>query len=313
MIEVAGLTRYYGRDAAVQDVSFTISDHEIVGFLGLNGAGKSTTLKILAGLLLPSSGSVKIDGVDVVQATDDFRSNIGFLPEDTPLYKDMRVGDFVAYAGQLKGMPSADVQARLDDVLRRCGLTDRKHQVISELSHGYRKRVGIAQAIIHNPKLVILDEPISGLDPKQIREIREVVVGLKETCTVLISSHILSEISQTCDRILVLKDGRLVAEGSEDELAASTAGGGRFDLEVRGNRADVDRVLGSFAGAVSHKVTAESSGVVSVTIILTSDAREQLVAHIVAGGLGLRRLDESASELEEIFLSLTSTTLGGAA
>ncbi|MCP4807715.1 MAG: ABC transporter ATP-binding protein [Proteobacteria bacterium] len=313
MIEVAGLTRYYGRDAAVQDVSFTISDHEIVGFLGLNGAGKSTTLKILAGLLLPSSGSVKIDGVDVVQATDDFRSNIGFLPEDTPLYKDMRVGDFVAYAGQLKGMPSADVQARLDDVLRRCGLTDRKHQVISELSHGYRKRVGIAQAIIHDPKLVILDEPISGLDPKQIREIREVVVGLKESCTVLISSHILSEISQTCDRILVLKDGRLVAEGSEDELAASTAGGGRFDLEVRGNRSDVDRVLGSFAGAVSHEVTGESAGVVSVTIILTSDAREQLVAHIVAGGLGLRRLDESASELEEIFLSLTSTTLGGAA
>ena len=313
MIEVTGLTRYYGRDAAVRDVSFTIADHEIVGFLGLNGAGKSTTLKVLAGLLLPSAGSVKIDGVDVVQAPDSLRSSIGFLPEDTPLYKDMRVGDFVAYAGQLKGMAKADVHARLDGVLARCGLSDRKDQVISELSHGYRKRVGIAQAIIHDPKLVILDEPISGLDPKQIREIREVVVGLKETCTVLISSHILSEISQTCDRILVLKDGRLVAEGSEDELAASTAGGGRFDLELRGSRADVDRVLGSFAGAVSHRVTKDEGGVVEASVVLSSDAREQLVAHIVSEGLGLRRLDESASELEEIFLNITSTTTGGAA
>lgn len=306
MIEVAGLTRYYGRDAAVRDVSFTIADHEIVGFLGLNGAGKSTTLKVLAGLLLPSSGSVKIDGLDVVQAPDSLRSRIGFLPEDTPLYKDMRVGDFVAYAGQLKGMAAADVQARLDDVLARCGLSDRKDQVISELSHGYRKRVGIAQAIIHDPKLVILDEPISGLDPKQIREIREVVVGLKETCTVLISSHILSEISQTCDRILVLKDGRLVAEGSEDELAASTSGGGRFDLELRGSRADVDRVLGSFSSAVSHSISADESGIVTAAVVLDSDAREQLVAHIVAGGLGLRRLEASASELEEIFLNITS-------
>jgi len=306
MIEVSSLTRYYGSHAAVSDVSFTIADHEIVGFLGLNGAGKSTTLKVLAGLLLPSSGSVKINGADVVQAPDSMRSQIGFLPEDTPLYTDMRVEDFVAYCGQLKGLSSAEVDARMDDVLRRCGLTARRQQVISELSHGFRKRVGIAQAIIHGPKLVILDEPISGLDPKQIREIREVIVGLKDSCTVLISSHILSEISQTCDRILVLNDGRLVAEGTEDELAARSSGGSRLELEIRGSRAAIDEALASFPEAGGVTVVGELDGVVSLRLSLADDRRESLVAHIVHAGLGLRRLDEDAGELEDIFLNITS-------
>ena len=306
MIEVSSLTRYYGSHAAVKDVSFTIADHEIVGFLGLNGAGKSTTLKVLAGLLLPSSGSVKINGVDVVQAPDSLRESIGFLPEDTPLYKDMRVEDFVAYCGQLKGMSATDVAARMERVLARTGLTPRRRQVISELSHGYRKRVGIAQAIIHDPRLVILDEPISGLDPKQIREIREVIVGLKDSCTVLISSHILSEISQTCDRILVLNDGKLVAEGTEDELAARTAGGSRLELEIRGERAAVESAMGAFAGASNVLVFSDMDGIVGLRLTLENDEREALVAHIVSSGLGLRRLDEDAGELEDIFLNITS-------
>lgn len=306
MIEVSSLTRYYGSHAAVNDVSFTIADREIVGFLGLNGAGKSTTLKVLAGLLLPSSGSVKIDGLDVVQAPDSMRSRIGFLPEDTPLYTDMRVGEFVSYCGQLKGMSAEDVAARLDSVLRRTGLTPRKDQVISELSHGYRKRVGIAQAIIHDPKLVILDEPISGLDPKQIREIREVIVSLKDTCTVLISSHILSEISQTCDRILVLNDGRLVAEGTEDELAARTSGGARLELDLRGTPDAVEAALGSYGGVQDTRVLADAGGIVSVLVTLAEDEREGLVAHLVSAGVGIRRLAEDAGELEDIFLNITS-------
>ncbi|HJN76023.1 MAG TPA: ABC transporter ATP-binding protein [Myxococcota bacterium] len=307
MIEVSSLTRYYGTHAAVKDASFTIADNEIVGFLGLNGAGKSTTLKVLAGLLLPSSGSVKIDGVDIVQAPDSMRSRIGFLPEDTPLYMDMRVEDFVSYAGELKGLSAAEVASRLDGVLAHTGLTVRRRQVISELSHGFRKRVGIAQAVIHGPRLVILDEPISGLDPKQIREIREVIVGLKESCTVLISSHILSEISQTCDRILVLNEGRLIAEGTEDELASRTAAGSRIELEIRGERAAVEAVLRGHAAVQNLSVTGDAGGIVSLRVTLEADEeRESLVAHIVSSGLGLRRIDEDAGELEDIFLNITS-------
>lgn len=304
MIQVSGLTRYYGRHAAVEDVSFTIQDNQVVGFLGLNGAGKSTTLKILAGLLLPSAGSVNIDGVDVVQAPDSLRARIGFLPEDAPLYTDMRVRDFVVYSGQLKGLSRDEAESRVDEVLQRCDLSDRKLQVIDTLSHGYRKRVGIAQAIIHNPSLVILDEPISGLDPVQIREIRQVIVGLKKTCTVLISSHILSEISQTCDQILVLKNGQLVASGTEDELSARLSGGGRLELEVRGEPEDVTSTLEAYDGVSKVEVHGDTNGVVTVQLHLASDDREGLVRHIVAAELGLRRLDDAEGELEEIFLNL---------
>jgi ABC-2 type transport system ATP-binding protein len=304
MIEVTGLTRYYGHHAAVQDVSFNIENNQVVGFLGLNGAGKSTTLKILAGLLLPSAGSVSIDGVDVVQAPDSLRASIGFLPEDAPLYTDMRVREFVVYCGRLKGMAAGDAEARVDEVLSRCDLSDRAHQVIDTLSHGYRKRVGIAQAIIHSPKLVILDEPISGLDPVQIREIRQVIVGLKKTCTVLISSHILSEISQTCDRILVLKNGSLVASGTEDELSARLSGGGRLVLELRGDADAVVASIEAFEGAKSCTVQRVTDDVATVEVVLTTDEREKLVQHVVAAGFGLRRLDDADGELEEIFLNI---------
>ncbi|MCB9746123.1 MAG: ABC transporter ATP-binding protein [Alphaproteobacteria bacterium] len=305
MIEVRGLTRYYGYHPAVLDLSFAIQANEIVGFLGLNGAGKSTTLKILAGLLLPSAGSVSINGVDVLAAPDSLRSRIGFLPEDPPLYKDMTVRDFVRFCGELKGMPRAQVEARLDKVLEDCNLDDVQHRVIDELSHGYRKRVGIAQAVIHDPDLVILDEPITGLDPLQIREIREVIRGLKKSHTVLISSHILEEISRTCDRILVLKGGRLIADGTEEELAARREGGGRVEIELRGSTEGVEAILGANKLISGFEVTGVSDGVVSVTATLTGDHREQLVAELVGSGLGLRRLDDADSELEDIFTTLT--------
>ena len=296
MIEVSGLTRYYGHHAAVHDVSFRIDDNRVVGFLGLNGAGKSTTL--------PSSGSVSIDGVDVVEAPDSLRAQIGFLPEDAPLYTDMRVRDFVVYCGRLKGMSVEQAEGAVDEVLARCDLTPRADHVIATLSHGYRKRVGIAQAIIHSPKLVILDEPISGLDPVQIREIRRVIVGLKSHCTVLISSHILSEISQTCDRILVLKDGRLIAHATEDELSARVSGGSRLLLEVRGDTDGVLSRLRDFPGCTRAELQRIEGDIAHVEVQLASDEREALVAHVVAGGFGLRRLDDAEGELEEIFMNL---------
>lgn len=305
MIEVKGLTRYYGQHPAVLDLTFTTTTNTIVGFLGLNGAGKSTTLKVLAGLLLPSAGSVRIDGVDLLEAPDSLRARIGYLPEDPPLYRDMRVSDFVAYAGRLKGMSSDQVQQRLPTVLSTCNLNEVKDRIIGELSLGFRKRVGIAQAIIHRPSLVILDEPISGLDPRQISEIRDVIVGLKSECTVLVSSHILSEVSQTCDRLLVLSRGRLVADGSESELGVRMHSGARLRMVLRGDRAKVEAAFARFSQAKDLKIVSEGGGLVTLTVELGSDVREELAAHLVSAGLGLRTLDNVHSELEGIFLNLT--------
>jgi len=305
MIEVNGLTRYYGDHPAVQDVSFSIADNEIVGFLGLNGAGKSTTLKVLAGLILPSAGTVHIAGVDALEAPDSLRERIGFLPEEPPLYREMTVAEFLSFCGQLKGMSGARVRSRLPEVYKICDIGHVSKRVISELSHGYRKRVGIAQAIIHDPDLVILDEPISGLDPVQIVEMRRVITGLKSSCTVLVSSHILSEISQTCDRILVLNNGRLVAEGTEEELAARQVGGGRVALELRGELAAVRAALDAFEGVSKVQADAAPDRLVRASASLDGDNREALVAHLVSAGVGVREIRDAEAELEQIFLDLT--------
>ena len=308
MIEVQHLTRYYGDHPAVVDVSFSIADKEIVGFLGLNGAGKSTTLKVLAGLILPSDGTVAIAGVDALDAPDSLRQRIGFLPEEPPLYREMRVSDFLVFCGQLKGMTRAAAQARLPEVCRLTDLEGREDWLISELSHGYRKRVGIAQAIIHNPDLVILDEPISGLDPAQIVEMRRVIRGLKDHCTVLLSSHILSEISQTCDRILVLHDGALVAQGTEDELSSRAAGNARLAITVTGTDTEaVSAALEAFPGASEVRVELSGSRV-HATCVVDADQRGPLVAHLVGAGLSVWEVTSSEAELEQIFLGLTASS-----
>ncbi len=306
MISVQGLTHYYGERRAIEDIGFDIAENEIVGFLGLNGAGKSTTLKVLAGLVIPTAGSVQIDGTDLVSASAEFRSRIGYLPEDPPLYKEMTVHEFLLYAGQLKGRSATEVAARMDQVLATCQLQHVQHRVIAELSHGYRKRVGIAQAIIHNPRLVILDEPISGLDPKQIVEMRQVVKTLGQQCTVLISSHILAEISETCDRIIVLNGGKIVAQGTEADLARDAgAKGTRLTLTVRGEAERVEGALRSVPAVTKVAVESEPEGLLKVHLALDGDARESVVAALVTAGVGVRRMVEDDSELETIFLGLT--------
>jgi ABC-2 type transport system ATP-binding protein len=304
MIEVANLTRFYGDFPALADVSFSVREGEIIGLLGLNGAGKSTTLKILAGLMPPSSGSVLVDGVDLVAHPEQVHGRIGYLPEDPPLYTDMRVADFVRYIGRLKGLSASEVEARLPGVLETAQLTDRAGQVIDTLSHGYRKRVGIAQAIIHDPRLVILDEPISGLDPVQIVGMRAVIRSLAKGRAVLISSHILSEIEQTCDRIVVLRGGKLVAQGTEAELTR-TLTRVRIDLIVRD-------AGGNFAGwvvkhpAVAGLVVSRRDGELThATIELHADNREQLAADLITAGYGLRSFEAAAHALEAVFLGLT--------
>ncbi len=311
MIEACGLTRYYGNFAALSDASFTIQDREIVGFLGLNGAGKSTMLKILAGLLLPSAGSVKVGGVDAASDPDALRRSIGFLPEEPPLYREMRVREFLRWCGQLKGCRRSQVDKALPTVLETCDLGHVADRVIGELSHGYKKRVGIAQAIIHRPAVVILDEPISGLDPQQIVEMRKVVRSLQEQSTVLISSHILSEIEQTCDRILVIHRGRLVAEGSEEELGARRDHDRSLALVVRGPRDDLQGVLDGSQWVERFEIEAASASDEDpsqwrAAVTMTGDHREALVRAVVESGLGLRQLTEDRSELERIFLQLTA-------
>jgi len=301
MIQVNDLTRYYGDFPAVQGVSFTVERGEIIGILGLNGAGKSTTLKILAGLLLPSSGTVVIDGTDMVSNPDTMRRHIGFLPEDPPLYLDMTVRSFLLHIGKLKGMNAGELSKRLPEVLALTDLVDREHQVIQTLSHGYRKRVGIAQAIIHDPKLVILDEPISGLDPAQIVEMRDVIRGLGKDRAVMLSSHILKEISMTCDRVIVIHKGRMA---STVELGGDDAGPERIMLTVR---ADAD-ALRSWATSqpqvAQYNETQNQDGLVTAVVDLTGDIREDFLAEVAKAGFGIRLVERPIAELETLFLSV---------
>jgi ABC-2 type transport system ATP-binding protein len=309
MIQVSNLTRYYGDFAAVKNVSFSVEAGEIIGLLGLNGAGKSTTLKVLAGLIPPSSGEVRIDGQDVITGNAELRARIGYLPDEPPLYGDMTVRAFLVHAGRLKGMSSTQVAQRLPEVLRITHLEARADQVIETLSHGYQKRVGIAQAIIHDPRLVILDEPISGLDPAQIAEMRQVIRNLGQGRAVLVSSHILAEVSQTCDRIFVIHDGELRYQGTETELVARA--GNRLRITVRGEPQAVRLRLQAHpsVSAVTH---IEAQGpLTAVELNLANDDREAIVADLVAAGFGVRSIEAPRSELEEMFLRITGT--GGAA
>lgn len=305
MIEVHSLSRYYGERRAVDDVSFSIRTGEVVGLLGLNGAGKSTTLKVLAGLILPSSGTVTVDGFDMSQAPVAVRSRIGFLPEDPPLYTEMTVTEFLFFVGGLRGLGRPAIAERLPVVLGIAQLNEVAGRVIGELSHGFRKRVGIAQAIIHSPKLIILDEPISGLDPVQIVDMRAVIRSLAKESTVIVSSHILSEISQTCDRLIVLNDGRLVATGTEAELAANLKTGGTIDVSVRGTIQAAIAVINAVSGVGEVVAIAESDGRAQLRVNMKEDCREAIVSALVAGGLGVRGVEDAADELEQIFLDLT--------
>lgn len=308
MIRTEALTKFYGSRCAVRDLTVAIEDREIVGFLGLNGAGKTTTLRMLAGLLAPSSGSIEIDGQDML-ATDaaDARWRIGFLPERPPLYEDMSVDAYLTFAAKLRGVPDPAVSRRVDEVLELTDTKDRRADLIGTLSHGYRQRIGICQAVIHEPALVILDEPTGGLDPVQIIEMRELIRSLKDKHTVLLSSHNLPEIKQTCDRLMVIRGGELVAVGTEDEIAKS--GKGSVSLEVRGDLASVRSALdgGKEKGVLLSWDHAEAAGDVHSVQADLAEGREpeELAALVFEAGLGLRRMQPVTNKLESLFVELT--------
>lgn len=219
MIEVIGISKSYGDYIAVSDVTFSAKRGEVVGFLGPNGAGKTTTIRMLATFLPPTSGSAKIAGFDILTQSDDVRRSIGYLPENPPLYGDMTVGEYLKFVGQIKGVPRSKLSARVSDVIDRCFIGDVKNKLCQHLSRGYRQRVGLAQAIIHEPEVIILDEPTSGLDPKQIIEIRQLIKSLGESHTVILSTHILPEVSMVCSKVVIINKGRVVVESDMAALA----------------------------------------------------------------------------------------------
>lgn len=308
MIEIRELCKFYGERRALGPISATIEKGEVIGLLGLNGAGKTTTLRVLACDLLPSSGSVRVQGVDVVDRPEQVRRSIGYLPDSPPLYGDMRTAEYLQFAYELRGKLAAGGKSRIGAVAEQLGLTAVLEEPLSSLSHGYRQRVGIAQAIVHEPALVILDEPISGLDPVQIVEMRQLVRQLKENHTVIVSSHILSEISETCDRLLVLRDGEIVASGTETELSRDFRQGVRIELTVRAEDTGVAlNVLKGVAGvSLAESIDALESGerIASYRVSASADVREAVSGALHEAGLPLLSLAKSQSALEQIFLSL---------
>ncbi len=313
MISVDKVSKFYGRSAAVEGLDFTIEEGECIGFLGLNGAGKTTTLRLLSCLSLPTSGRITIGGFDAEESPHEIRKLIGYLPDTPPLYPEMRVAEFLRFAGQLRRMSRGEVAKRLPEVLERAGLVEVQDQTIETLSHGYKQRVGIAQAIIHRPALLILDEPIQGLDPVQIIEMRELIRGLRGEHTILLSSHILSEVERTCDRLLMLREGRIVGMGSEEELLsqlsarASADKGARVShlvkVEVRGAE-DAVRAALAIDGLEIVELTA-SRGVTFAQVRAAEDPRGAIARRVVEADLELLTLARTSSSLEDAFVQMS--------
>ena len=307
MIEVEGLTKYYGEHAAIRDLTFSIRTGEVIGFLGLNGAGKSTSLRILGCVLLPTSGRVVIDGIDVTVDPHEVRKRIGFLPDVPPVYPEMTVGDYLGYVAQLRGVPSRDVASRVADAERKTALVEAHDEIIGSLSHGFRQRVGVAQALVHNPALLVLDEPASGLDPEQIVEMRALIRSLRGAHTILLSSHNLPEVSQTCDRLLVIEQGVLVAQGTEQELVQRAVGGhGRVEIEVPREQAHaVAPALAGLAEVTAVLQEPNDAAVARFGLETSGEARARIVRALVAANVDVLRVDRAAFALESIFLKLT--------
>ncbi len=314
MIVVENLTKLYGARIAVDNVNFNIAKGEIVGFLGPNGAGKSTTMRMLTGFLSPSAGRVTIGGHDMAENPIAAKQMLGYLPETPPLYPEMTVRDYLDFVGQLKGLTKAQRKERLEYVLDKCFLRDRTNQVIGQLSKGYKQRVGIAQALIHNPPVLILDEPTSGLDPQQIIQIRALIKELAVEHTIILSTHILPEVQTTCNRVLIISGGKLVAEGSAEQLEAQLQGGMRVEMLVRTTPEALKARLGEIPniGEVVITPRADQPGLVTAEMTAPpgTDPREQLANLVVGAGWGLVELKSVSLSLEEIFLKLTTTETG---
>jgi ABC-2 type transport system ATP-binding protein len=308
MISVQNLTKRYGRQLAVDDLSFEVGKGEVVGFLGPNGAGKSTTLRILAGFLGMTSGKVTIFGHDIETDSFEARKRIGYMPEAVPLYPEMRVGEYLSFRAELKGVARSKRKARVGIAMEKSRVLDRETTLIGNLSKGYRQRVGLADALVADPPLLILDEPTAGLDPNQIREVRQVIKGLGEDHTVLLSTHILSEVESSCGRVVVIHEGKLVAEGAVSKIKSLQRSPGVI-VRVGGDGKAAREILAGIDGIAKTELeTTDSEAIIRCTWSKkTSDpaVNERIAAALVAAGIGVRGLAPVQSSLEQVFAELT--------
>jgi len=304
MIQVSQLTKLYGARTAVNELSFHVNKGEVVGFLGPNGAGKSTTMKILTGFMPATSGSAKIAGHDVFENPVEVKRNVGYLPETPPLYFEMTVEDYVEYAARLHGVEKTKVRAAVSTAIGRVGLGDVRGRLIGNLSKGYKQRVGLAQALVHNPAVLILDEPTVGFDPKQIIEIRDLIKSLAGDHTIILSSHILQEVTATCQRIIIIHKGKIVAEDSIEALTSRLNKGLIYTMEVKSaTTAGVQAIK-----AVNGVATVSSVGGRLVVEVKPGGAeiRDLVVAAAVSSGMGVLEFSSEKASLEEVFLQLTT-------
>lgn len=318
MIEVRELTKRYGSFLAVDRVSFDVAEGEVVGFLGPNGAGKSTTMKMLTCYFPPTSGTAKVAGYDIFHQSQQVRRELGYLPENCPLYLEMKVTEYLQFRGRLRGMSSLHRRKRIAEVLEKCWLTNVQSRLIGHLSKGYRQRVGLADALLHDPKVLILDEPTVGLDPTQIRETRKLVKGLGKAGggkhTVMLSTHILPEVEAVCSRVIVIAGGRVAAQGTPDELrmgggkGADGSKGARVIVEVRSDFDHAKQVLSAVPGVSRVDLSRRDDGVVALAVTPANgqDIREELTRAAVTSGLGVREVRNETRSLEEFFVQVTA-------
>ncbi len=320
MISVKDLSKRYARNTAVDHISFEVERGQIVGFLGPNGAGKTTTMRMLTCFLPPSSGTATVAGFDVLDAPLEVKKRIGYLPEAPPLYLEMRTAEYLTFVGRLKGLSGAELRHRVDTVCDRCAVGDVKNKLLGKLSKGYRQRVGLAQAILHNPDVLILDEPTAGLDPKQINETRDLIKSLAGDHTIILSTHILPEVEQTCEKVIIINKGKLVATDSVSNLQRRARGAELVLAEVAGRKGDLntesvqerlEKVAG--VGRVTFKEKKQSGALFEIEGLKEKLVRGDLARSVVEAGWDLNELRTASVSLEEIFLQLTGNQSAAAA
>ena len=307
MIEISHLVKKYGDHYAVKDLNVRIEEGQIYGFLGPNGAGKSTTMNMITGYLAPTAGTVKVDGFDIVKEPEKAKEHIGYLPEIPPLYSEMTVEEYLKFAAELKRIPGKERAAQIEKAIKTAQLEDVRKRLINNLSKGYKQRVGLAQAVLGDPETIILDEPTVGLDPRQMIEMRELIRSLKKDHTVILSSHILSEVSAVCDQILIISKGELVASDTPDGLRAKLKGAGELELCVKGTAAQLKTLLSNLDGVESFTTTEAEDGTVLAQVSEKADCdiREPLFYELAENRMPLLGMEKKTGSLEDIFLQLT--------
>lgn len=305
-ILIENLTKKYGEQKAVNNISFEVKTGEVVGFLGPNGAGKSTTMKMITCFMSPSSGDVRLDGLSILDQPEEVKKKIGYLPENNPLYTDMPIVEYLRFAAEIQGVEPSKISARIGEMIEMCGLDLEKHKKINELSKGYRQRVGLAQAMIHDPEVLILDEPTTGLDPNQIIEIRKLIKELGKEKTVILSSHILSEVEATCDRILIINRGRIVADGSSETLRKQSQGQELLNIQIEADANDVKAELLALATVETVTAVDGKSGYFTVQSKPEKESRKPIFDLCVKKKWYLTEMTGIETQLEDVFRNLTN-------